>query len=101
MISISVAHYEENCSIVMEGHAGYAEPGKDIICAAVSALYISLINGIDGLSSAVGNEYLHGDSHLYCISGLDRTADILIDSFRQSCRSIAEENREYVRYRDV
>lgn len=33
------------------GHAGYAEEGSDIICAAVSALVINCINSID--------EFLH------------------------------------------
>lgn len=71
MINISVAHNEDNCSIVIEGHAGYAEPGRDIICAAVSALYLHLMNSIEELTDATGREYLHGDSHLYCVGYLD------------------------------
>ena len=31
----------------MSGHAGYAEYGQDIVCAAVSALVINAINSID------------------------------------------------------
>ena len=30
-----------------EGHAEYAEPGEDIICAAVSILVINTINSIE------------------------------------------------------
>ena len=33
--------------LVVEGHAGYAEAGKDIVCAAVSALTINTINSVD------------------------------------------------------
>ena len=29
------------------GHAGYAEPGKDIVCAGVTALTQTLIQSID------------------------------------------------------
>lgn len=29
--------------LTITGHAGYDEPGKDIVCAAVSALWYSLI----------------------------------------------------------
>lgn len=101
MINISVAHNEDNCSIVIEGHAGYAESGKDIICAAVSALYLHLMNSIAELTNATGAEYLHGDSHLYCINSLDLIADAFITAFQHSCKSIAEENPEYVRYKDV
>lgn len=31
----------------IEGHAGYADPGEDIVCAAVSALVINAINSIE------------------------------------------------------
>ena len=31
----------------LNGHAGYAEYGQDIVCAAVSALSISAVNGLE------------------------------------------------------
>ncbi len=33
--------------IKLEGHAGYAEEGEDIICAAVSALAINFYNSVE------------------------------------------------------
>ena len=33
--------------IVMEGHAGYADEGEDIICAAVSALALNFFNSVE------------------------------------------------------
>ena len=33
--------------IVMEGHAGYAQEGEDIICAAVSALALNFFNSVE------------------------------------------------------
>ena len=36
--------------IVMEGHAGYAGEGQDIICAAVSALVINTVNSLEQLT---------------------------------------------------
>jgi uncharacterized protein YsxB (DUF464 family) len=38
MIRITITHN----SIMSEGHANYDEPGKDIVCAAVSALMQTL-----------------------------------------------------------
>lgn len=32
----------------IDGHAGYAEKGKDIVCAAVSALAYSLVGYVSG-----------------------------------------------------
>ncbi|MEE1514378.1 MAG: ribosomal-processing cysteine protease Prp [Christensenellaceae bacterium] len=35
---------------IITGHAGYAEPGKDIVCAAVSALLQAFIASIEELT---------------------------------------------------
>ena len=35
----------------IRGHAGYEESGKDIICAAVSALSINTVNSIEALAN--------------------------------------------------
>ena len=32
---------------MIDGHAGYADEGEDIVCAAVSALVINTINSIE------------------------------------------------------
>jgi hypothetical protein len=37
-------HYKK---FIIDGHAGYAEAGEDIVCAAVSALVINTINSIE------------------------------------------------------
>lgn len=47
--------------IKLEGHAGYAEEGEDIICAAVSALAINFYNSVetfteDEFEGAAGQE---------------------------------------------
>lgn len=34
----------------MEGHAGYAEEGEDIICAAVSALALNFFNSVEAFT---------------------------------------------------
>ena len=34
----------------MEGHAGYAEEGSDIICSAVSVLAINAVNSIEAFT---------------------------------------------------
>ena len=101
MINIKVERNENSCAIFIEGHAGYAEHGKDIICAAVSTLYLHLMNSIAELTGAFGAEHLHDEAFLYCITNIDPVADAFITAFLQSCKSIAEENPEYVRYKDV
>ena len=44
---------EHNCfSLTCKGHAGYAEPGKDIVCAGISALCSALEVALDNLQDA-------------------------------------------------
>ena len=38
--------------ITVSGHAGYAEPGKDIVCAAISTLTQVLIASVEELTAA-------------------------------------------------
>jgi hypothetical protein len=50
---IKAVFYHKNKSYIgfsIEGHAGYAHEGKDIICSAVSALATTTINSIDTLT---------------------------------------------------
>ncbi len=48
MITVKI-YGEDNCFCGFEisGHAGYAECGKDIICASVSVLAINTVNSIE------------------------------------------------------
>jgi len=36
--------------VISKGHSGYAESGKDIVCAAVSAILITAVNGCERLA---------------------------------------------------
>ena len=42
-------HITQN-SLTVKGHAGYAERGKDIVCAAVSALAQGLVHSLSVLT---------------------------------------------------
>jgi uncharacterized protein YsxB (DUF464 family) len=50
MIIIEVTSINnEIVSIEMNGHSGYAEIGKDIVCAGVSSLVYAAINSFDSI----------------------------------------------------
>lgn len=53
MINISIYKNADNLitGFQMSGHAGYADYGNDIVCAAVSALVINTINSIENFTS--------------------------------------------------
>ena len=85
--------------IKISGHAGYAEPGKDIVCAGISTLSQTLIASVEELTE---------DTIEYVIDEQAATLDIkfwslsdktkcLIDSFFIGVQMIADEYRDYVR----
>lgn len=48
MITIKIHRTGENYQgFLIEGHAGYASEGEDIVCSAVSALTINAVNSIE------------------------------------------------------
>lgn len=83
--------------ITIEGHAGYAEAGKDIVCAGVTALIENLINSIEGLTSdSIQYEISPGkaDIHYKDLSGAGK---LLVDSFFLGICSIEQDFPEYVK----
>lgn len=44
MTTIAISTSAERCSLVALGHADYAESGKDIVCAGITAIVYSLAN---------------------------------------------------------
>ena len=47
MIKIKANYLNNNINeIIIEGHSGYEESGKDIVCASVSSISITTINAI-------------------------------------------------------
>lgn len=67
--------------LTVDGHAGYAETGNDIICAAVSALAQGLIHSLDALTDD-RISYQIRDGHIGIeYENLSEQGKLLIDSF--------------------
>lgn len=71
---------EKNC-ITVRGHAGYAEKGKDIVCAAVSVLTYNLQESIERLTEdTVG--FCYGQNETTISFGrVSEKTKLLFDSF--------------------
>lgn len=82
-----------------QGHAAYAEPGQDdIVCAAVTALAVSLINSLIELLQIKNLEYIIDEANISCsmlsvYPNLTKRqiedADLLFNSFELACRQIS------------
>lgn len=67
--------------ITVNGHAGYAETGNDIVCAAVSALAQNLIQSIEALTQD-RISYQVREGHIGIrYKNLSEQGKLLVDSF--------------------
>ena len=93
MIAVSV----RKDGIEINGHAGYAETGKDIVCAGVTALTQTLIRSMQGLlRDEIEYEVSPGRADIK-YGNLSEEGKLLVDSFFIGICLIADEFPEYVR----
>lgn len=93
MIEVSV----RKDGITISGHAGYAENGKDIVCAGVTALVQTLVKSAADLTEdKIECEISPGraDIHYRCLS---EAGKLLVDAFFIGICLIADEFPDYVR----
>lgn len=83
--------------ISITGHAGYDEPGKDIVCAAISTLSQVFVASVGELTAAKIKTAQMGGYMEIVIEESTERAQVLLDSFLLGCRMVADEYPEYVR----
>lgn len=82
--------------VTVKGHAGYAKSGGDIVCAAVSTLFQSLVLGVEKLTKdKINYQFKSGNSFFEFYDSSEITL-ALLNSFFISAASIAEEYPENV-----
>jgi len=80
---------------IIEGHAGYAEHGKDIVCSGVSSAIMLTINTITDFFGADAKVDLSPDNEGYAYLMLNKpynkTASTMIKSFHTHLELIKED----------
>lgn len=105
MIKINL-HYNNQGDLwrfVLDGHAGYADHGQDIVCAAVSMIVINTINSIDSFTDEpllldqddTGGYIDCAFSHIKVNKG-SKEATLLLKSMVLGLKSIKEQYGEYI-----
>lgn len=83
--------------IVIDGHAGYAKPGKDIICSAVTVLAFNLINSMEVLTEDIINYDANNPGHINIeFKNLSERGKLLVDSFFIGISEVSRAYPEYV-----
>ncbi|MGX7199100.1 ribosomal-processing cysteine protease Prp [Enterococcus nangangensis] len=94
---------------VLTGHADSAPYGSDIVCAAVSALAISTVNGIEALAGFEPAVVMDNDQggHLAMTLADDMNGEqltisqILLENLLLGLQSVASENAEYLEIKTI
>lgn len=100
---ITVTVFEKNEKIVgvqLEGHAEYGRRGKDIVCSAVSILYINLVNSLENFTD--DEKELNGSKQINFQNVILKNmpssrAELLFQSFMLGITTIEQEyGKKYI-----
>ena len=84
------------------GHAGYAEEGEDIVCAAISILTINTMNAIETFTDA--DVFLETDEEIgfieYRIDEPTKETSLLLDTMVLGLQTMADDEN-YAEYIDL
>ena len=92
---------DEYRGLSLVGHAGYAEYGQDIVCAAVSVLFINTVNAIEKFTDDAMEVEQHTETDqiiLHLPSSISDESRLLIDSLLLGLQGVEEEyGNDYIR----
>lgn len=104
MIQVTVYRGSEHITgILIQGHAGYAKYGSDIVCAAVSVLALNAFNSIEQFTDDAFTgqvEEQNGLFELHFSGSVSPNSQLLMDSLVLGLQSIQESyGKKYIRIR--
>lgn len=92
---IEIRHTKHKIRI--SGHAGYAEHGKDIVCASISALTQVFIASVEQLTTDELKCDIRPGNAVIIYGNLTERAQVLLDSFFVGLKMIANAYPNHVR----
>lgn len=105
MINIDLYYNNQKklCRFTLAGHAGYADYGQDIVCAAVSMIAINTINSIDlltketlSLNQDEAKAYIDCSFPDISANKGSKEASLLLKSMELGLKNIEKQYGEYI-----
>jgi uncharacterized protein YsxB (DUF464 family) len=104
MIHVTIVRRPSDDAIVafqFEGHAQFDEPGKDLVCAAVSAISVGTVNAVEGVAGVVlGVEVEEGWLDAVVPADLDSVqaerVQVILESMVVMLNTIVQSYGEYI-----
>ena len=92
-------------AVEAKGHTGYAQAGKDIVCAAVSVLVQTALLALQKVANA-GTEKTEGEGYLrYKVTSTDsqtlQASDIILKSMKVGLADIASAYPSHIRLEET
>jgi hypothetical protein len=81
------------------GHAEYDDPGQDIVCAAVSALVITVVNSIETFTEdnfVLDTNQKSGDMDFHFTDEIGRDSDLLMNTLYLGISGLCESYGDYI-----
>jgi len=83
--------------ITIQGHAGYAPPGQDIVCAAISALTQTFILSVEELTTDKIKYDIRPGMAYITYEDLSERGQVLLDSLFIGIHAIADDYSDHIR----
>ncbi len=106
MTTVEVKRTENKITaFVVSGHSGYAEAGEDIVCASVSAVVWSTVNGLSEIAG-LPVQYESREGFVSCdvppLAPLEREkADLLLESMVAFLHELSGQYQQFVKVMEV
>lgn len=98
MIKIIIKETDKINNIEISGHSGYKESGSDIICASVSSICITTVNGILSIDN---NAIEYNDSDGYLSINIIKHSDIVDKLIINMINLLEELKEQYENYIEI
>jgi hypothetical protein len=104
-VKIERSHAGHIRRFTVSGHAGFDDPGKDIVCAGVSAVTVGAVNAVEKLTGLVPKAEMRGGwlcAELPDDGGSEREkqAQLLLEGMIVSLETIADAYGAYVQIQE-
>lgn len=75
----------------IEGHAGYADFGEDIVCAGVTSAVMTVLNGITEVAKINASVEVSDNEIVLNLAERSKTSEVLLSSLRLQLEVLSED----------
>ena len=78
-------------AFAIEGHAGYADFGEDIVCAGVTSAVMTVLNGITEVAKIKADVEVSDNEIVLNLAERTKTGEVLLESLKLQLEVLSED----------